>query len=122
MIIKVGPKTFNASLEDNSTVAELKSRLPMTLDMVELNGNEKYHHLSTELPTNEHSPGKIREGDIMLYGDNSLVLFYKSFSSSYKYTRIGHIDAPSALADALGKGNVKVTFENEEFTSKVKGE
>lgn len=75
MKITIGSKTFKATLEDNSTVAKLKTLLPLTLNMTELNGNEKYYHLSTRLPTDAISPGTIQNGDLMLYGNNSLVPF-----------------------------------------------
>jgi hypothetical protein len=81
MRIKIGSETFAATLEDNPTVAKLKRLLPMSLEMTELNGNEKYYHLSERLPTDSISPGTIENGDIMLYGDNSLVLFYKTFKT-----------------------------------------
>ena len=43
----------------------------------------------------------------MLYGNNCLVILYKSFDTSYSYTRIGHIDdLPN-----LGNGNITVKFE-----------
>lgn len=113
MRITIGRKIYEATLEDNLTVAKLKSLLPLTLKMTELNGNEKYHHLSTRLPTDAISPGSIENGDLMLYGDNSLVLFYKTFETTYRYTRLGRIDNPSDLADAVGAGDVTVTFELE---------
>ena len=113
MRIIIGSKLFTATLEDNPTVAKLKGLLPMTLEMMELNGNEKYYHLSTRLPADAISPGTIQNGDIMLYGNNSLMLFYETFKTSYRYTRLGRIDDPSDLATAVGKGDVSVTFERE---------
>jgi hypothetical protein len=66
---------FDAILEDNPTTVKLRELLPLTLQMSELNGNEKFFHLSTALPTNDSKPGKIHAGDLMLWGDDSLVLF-----------------------------------------------
>lgn len=111
--IKVGTSVFNATLSDNATAAAFKALLPMTISMTELNGNEKYSNLASSLPTNASNPKTIQNGDLMMYGANTLVLFYKTFSTSYSYTKLGRIDDTSGLAAALGSGNVAVTFELE---------
>lgn len=79
--------------------------------MVELNGNEKYVDLPGSLPTSAAKPGTIQAGDLMLYGSSTLVLFYKTFSTSYSYTKLGRIDDVSGLVTALGTGNVRIAFE-----------
>jgi hypothetical protein len=113
MRIKIGSDTFTATLYDNATATAFKALLPMTVTMSELNGNEKYYDLKGNLPANAANPATIQNGDLMLYGSNTLVLFYKSFSTSYRYTRLGRINDTSGLAAALGSGNVPVTFELE---------
>ena len=84
--------------------------LPLTINMTEFNGNEKYFRLSKNLPTNESNPGTIKSGDLMLYGANTFVLFYESFSTSYSYTKLGKISNTTGLAAALGTGNVTVSI------------
>ena len=110
--VTVGERSYDAALEQNSTAEAFLAMLPLTLEMSELNGNEKYHYLDRSLPTNSVHPGTIHAGDLMLYGDNCVVLFYETFSSSYSYSRIGHITDPSGLKEALGSGNVTVIFES----------
>lgn len=111
--IKVGSQTFTATLLDNNSVNAFKEMLPLTINMVELNSNEKYYDLPNSLPTNSSNPGTIKNGDLMLYGSKTLVLFYKTFSTSYNYTKLGAVDDVNGLATALGSGNVTVTFETE---------
>ena len=81
----------------------------MELAMSDLNGNEKYAYLDEPLLTEEYSPQQIEAGDVMLFGDNCLVIFYESFETEYKYTKIGHIDE----LPEMGEGNVVVRFEAE---------
>lgn len=111
MRITIGTVVFTATLSDNATGNAFKARLPLTLNMTELNGNEKYFDLSAALPANASNPGTIQMGDLLLYSSNTLVLFYKTFSTSYSYTRIARVDNPAGLAAALGSGNATVKFE-----------
>ena len=109
--IEIGGRKFAATLSDNATSKALRSLLPLKLDMIELNANEKYADLPKALPQKASNPGKIKVGDIMLYGSSTLVIFYKAFSTPYNYTPIGKIDKPEGLADALGSGDVTVVFK-----------
>ncbi|MBD2757376.1 cyclophilin-like fold protein [Spirosoma validum] len=116
--VRVGSNTFQATLLSNPTVTAFKARLPMTVSMSELNGNEKLYDFPTNsnagpLPTNSANPRTINTGDLMLYGSNTLVLFYKTFPTVYSYTKLGQIDNPAGLERALGSGSVTVTFELE---------
>lgn len=113
MKIIIGSRTFTATLYDNSTANAFKALFPLTVNMRELNGNEKYFDLSANLATNESNPGTIQTGDLMLYGSKTLVLFYKTFSTSYSYTKIGRLQDTTGLATAVGAGNVTITFEME---------
>ena len=109
--IAVGTTSFVASTYDNETARAFIELLPLTIEMTELNGNEKYHYLSGNLPNSPDNPGTINSGDIMLWEQNCIVLFYETFNTSYSYTKIGTVDNPAGLKDALGTGDVNVTFE-----------
>ena len=111
MLITIGSYQFTVTLDESPTVEALKAKLPLTLSMSELNGNEKYNYLPFSLPTDSYMPGQIEEGDVMLYGDDCIVVFYKSFSSSYSYTKIGHIEDVTNLQEAVGTGSVEMMFE-----------
>ncbi|MES2140174.1 MAG: cyclophilin-like fold protein [Bacteroidota bacterium] len=109
--ISVGNKVFTVTLENNPTAIAFKAKLPLKVDMSELHSNEKYFDLPSNLPSDPSNPKTIHTGDLMLYGSNTLVLFYKTFPTSYNYTMLGRIDNPLVLEDAFGSGSVTVTFE-----------
>ena len=98
--IKINDNEYTINLEDNNTVKELLDILPLTINMNELNGNEFYAYLDNAFSVNKYNPKTINKGDVMLYGNNCLVIFYKSFDTSYSYTKIGHIDSLPELDDS----------------------
>ena len=109
IFVNLNGQKLKINLEDNSTTSALIKLLPLSLSMNDLNDNEKYVYLDESLPTNTFSPKHIESGDVMLYGDNCLVIFYKSFSTNYDYTKIGHIDnLPN-----LGDGEVSISISTE---------
>lgn len=106
----VGERRFAVNLADTEAARAFAARLPVTLDMTELNGNEKKFDLPKDLPTQPSRPGTIRSGDLMLYGANTVVLFYLTFDSPYSYTRLGQLEDPRDLARVLGKSTARIQF------------
>ena len=113
VVMSAGGHTFTVIMEQNTTAEAFRAMLPLELEMSELHGNEKYHYLDRSLPTNTVHPNTIHAGDIMLYGDNCVVVFYKTFSTSYSYSVIGHITDTEHLVEALGSGEVIVNFQKQ---------
>ena len=103
----INGKEYIIDLEDNSTTKSFVKILPKKFEMSDLNNNEKYIYLDTSLPTNPYNPKEIERGDVMLFGNDCLVIFYRSFNTSFSYTKIGHIDN---LPD-LGKENIVIKIE-----------
>lgn len=110
MWMTVGERRFAITLADTEAARAFAAMLPLTIDMPDLNSNEKHAQLPKALPTATIRPGTIRNGDIMLYGSQTLVVFYLTFNSSYSYTRLGRVDDPAGLAQALGTGTARITF------------
>ena len=106
MYATINGEKLEIQLEDNAAAVAFAKMLPLELTMSDLNGNEKYVNLDGPLPTNSYEPGRVEVGDVMLYGDDCLVIFYESFDTEYSYTKIGHIDG----LPELGAGDVVVKF------------
>lgn len=106
----IGTDTFQLELADSEAAAHFRSMLPLTVKMMELNGNEKYVDLPKDLPTTAARVGTIEAGDLMLWGKNTLVLFYKTFRSEYAYTRIGKLPDADKLGSSLGTSDIRVQF------------
>ncbi|TYL49337.1 hypothetical protein FXV75_00540 [Marinomonas sp. IMCC 4694] len=108
--ITIGEHGFAVALADTDAAREFTAMLPLTLDMTDLNNNEKEADLPKALTTDTYRPGTINNGDIMLWGSRTLVVFYKTFNTSYSYTRIGHIEDNTNLSAILGTSETRITF------------
>ena len=105
--VVIDEKEYIINLEKNETAKSFVNLLPKEYKMNDLHNNEKYIYINESLPTNSSNPGRINAGDVMLYGNNCIVIFYKSFDTEFDYTKIGHIDN---LPD-LGSGSITVKLE-----------
>lgn len=110
MNVEVGGESFTATLANNSAAAALAEMLrsePLTIEMSDYAGFEKVGSLGTRLPAS-NAQTTTSSGDIVLYNGSQIVIFYGS--NSWSYTRLGRIDDLDGWADALGSGDVTVTF------------
>ncbi len=114
MNVQVGGSTFTATLEENEAVdalVDMMEQSPVTIQMSDYSGFEKVGPLGTSLPTSNQQT-TTQAGDIVLYQGNQIVMFYGS--NSWSYTRLGHIDDLTGWEEALGSGDVTVTFSLED--------
>lgn len=110
MNVQVGGRTFTATLEDNAAanaLVEMMEKTPVTIEMSDYSGFEKVGSLGQSLPAS-NSQTTTQPGDIVLYQGNQIVIFYGT--NSWSYTRLGRIDDLTGWEDALGSGDVTVTF------------
>lgn len=113
MNVQVGDVVFSATLEENEAVSglvEMMRESPVVIQMSDYSGFEKVGPLGTSLPTS-NSQTTTQAGDIVLYNGNQIVIFYGS--NFWSYTRLGHIDNLTGWEEALGSGDVTVTFSLE---------
>ncbi|MGL5253763.1 MAG: cyclophilin-like fold protein [Brevinema sp.] len=110
MILAINDTSFSVTLEDSASTQALEALLPLTITMKDLHQNEKYYYFSQNLPVSPQAVNTVSTGDVMLYGNNCIVIFYESFATSYRYTRLGKIKNTSGLKKALGAGDITVKF------------
>lgn len=102
--------TFSAIFADNAGAQALQDLLAggdVTIQMNDYAGFEKVGSLGQSLPSSD-SQTTTQAGDIVLYQGNQIVIFYGS--NSWSYTRLGKIDDLTGWEEALGGGDVSVTF------------
>lgn len=114
MYITIGDRTASVTLADNSATQALVEKLQQAPVAVTLNssgGFEIWGPLGFSLPTSNERIN-AQPGDVILYGDNNICIFYGT--NSWTYTRLGKIDnlTASELKTFLkaGENNISVTL------------
>lgn len=110
MTLQIGNSSFTATLENNPALdafVEMMNDSSIIIQMNDYSGFEKVGSLGTNLPADDKQT-TTHAGDIVLYNGNQIVIFYGS--NSWSYTRLGKIDDLSGWEDALGSGDITVTF------------
>ena len=110
MTLQIGNSSFTATLENNPAVdafVEMMNDSPIIIQMNDYSGFEKVGSLGTNLPADDKQT-TTHAGDIVLYNGNQIVIFYGS--NAWSYTRLGKIDDLTGWEDALGSGDITVTF------------
>lgn len=108
--VTAGNKTFTATLANNAGAAafvELFKNEPLVINMNDYSGFEKVGSLGVNLPASNSSI-TATEGDIILYHGNQICVFYGS--NAWSYTRLAKIDDLAGWEEALGSGDVAITF------------
>lgn len=101
--MRIKNKTLLIRLENNPTAKAFFEKLPFTMMREELNGKEKFGDFCKTLPVISSSPGTIHRGDIMLYGHKTVMLFYDTFKTSYRYSPTGKVVDTEGLNRIVGK-------------------
>lgn len=110
--LQIGNINYTLILYQNPTTKVFTEEFPKKITMGELNGNEKYYYTNYDLPTKAENIKTIHIGDVMLYGADCIVIFYKEFTTTYNYTKLGYIKDTTGLVAALGTGSAQVIFSD----------
>lgn len=102
------------SWEDNDTIAELVEQVKLgdiIVSMSMYSDNEQVGSLGRNYTSNDKQT-TTHNGDIVLYNENSIVVFYGS--NSWSYTRLGKMDIPEyEVVELLSNGDVELRISIE---------
>ena len=115
MILLIGDTPVRVSWENNRAVEALRGMVangPLTIPMSMYGDFEQVGSIGRSLPRDDRKI-TTETGDIVLYSDNKIVVFYGN--NTWEYTRLGHISGINerGLAELLGNGDVSITLRNE---------
>lgn len=111
--INVNNNDFTIQMNDTPTGRSLVSmipsssmRLPTSYDR---DGILKYYDMAREVESDPEEISSVSAGELLLDGNDRLLLYYKDTDLSGEYTRVGKIENADNLADVLGNEDVIFT-------------
>lgn len=111
ILLEVNGTEISVQWEENRAVEDLKALLSdgeLTIQTAAYGGFEQVGTLPQTL-TIDNTQITTEPGDIVLYGGNSIVLFYGS--NTWSYTKLGHMtDFDEALTELLSADTITVTL------------
>ena len=108
MKLFIGETEVPVTWEENASVEELRTLLPLTIEMSMYGGFEQVGPIGQSI-TSDDQKTMTDYGDVVLYSGDQIVVFYGT--NSWAYTRLGHIDlSQEEMADLLGNGDVTITL------------
>lgn len=111
MKLSIGETEVPVTWEDNLSVVDLRTHLPLTIQMSRYGGNEQVGSIGQNIVRDDKET-TTKAGDIVLYSGNKIVIFYGS--NSWAYTRLGHVNlSQQEMTELLSKRDVKITLAEE---------
>lgn len=110
MNININGQVASVQLEDNTTTKAILANMPFTIQMDDLHQNEKYHYFDKSFPVSPQPIQTIEAGDVLLYQNNCLVIFYQAAEPVVPYTRIGKISRFQDIRASFGNKSVSVQW------------
>ena len=108
MKLAIGDQEVPVTWEENASVDALRELLPLTIEMSMYGGFEQVGSIGQSIVRDDRQT-TTDAGDIVLYSDNQIVVFYGS--NSWAYTKLGHVNlSREEMTQLLGNGNVIITI------------
>lgn len=111
MNLTIGETRVPVTWENNESVEELRTLLPLTIHMSMYGGFEQVGPIGRRISRSDEQT-VTESGDIVLYSGDQIVIFYGS--NTWSYTRLGHVELTrQEMADLLSHGNVTITLSGD---------
>lgn len=115
MLVRIADNSFEVLLENNATTRAIKDWLGQdekTVSASNYGGFEKILSLGKSFPT-DNKQVSTSYGDVMLYSENQIVIFYEP--NSWSYTRlgrvVGEVDLAKILSGSESEAKLSLIFE-----------